>query len=286
MEHVLLASAIMAGLGLAFGAILAVAYRLLKVEEDPRLDLVEDALPGSNCGACGQPGCRAFAEMLLAGGAAPSGCSVSSPEAIDTIADMLGVDAGTAIKRVARLHCAGGKAQATQVADYQGVESCAGAALVGAAGKSCTWGCIGLADCEVACTFDAIAMNDNGLPVVDPDLCTACGDCVSACPRKLFEILPADQHIIVQCSVPLSGDDATELCAVACDACGRCAQDAPAGLITMVGNLPVVDYGGGGPATPMVVQRCPTGAIQWVEGEQLNEQRPIRVAGRSHASLG
>ncbi|RME23036.1 MAG: Fe-S cluster protein [Deltaproteobacteria bacterium] len=276
----------MAGLGLVFGVVLAVASRLLKVEEDPRLDMVEEALPGSNCGACGLPGCRAFAEALLAGTTSPSGCSVSSPEAIDAIADMLGVDAGVAVARVARLHCAGGRAQAVQVADYQGVETCAGAALVGAAGKSCTWGCIGLGDCEVACSFGAITMNDNGLPVVAPALCTACGDCVTACPRDLFELLPADQHIIVQCSVPLAGEEALALCTVACDACGRCAQDAPPGLITMVGNLPVVDYSGGGPATPMVVQRCPTGAIRWVEGEQLQEQRPVEVAGRSHATVG
>lgn len=286
METFLLAAAIMAGLGLFFGAVLAVSYRFLRVEEDPRLDLVEEALPGSNCGACGQPGCRAFAEVLLAKQVAPSACSVSSPEGIDAIADLLGVDPGEAVRRVARLHCAGGKAQALNFAEYKGLESCASASLVGTGGKACSWGCVGLADCERACTFDAIGMNDNGLPVVALDLCTACGDCVVACPRDLFEILPADQHVLVQCSVPLAGDDATELCTVACDACGRCAQDAPGNFIVMQGNLPVVDYSAGGPASPMVVQRCPTGAIQWVTGDQLQEQAPMRVSGRSHAPVG
>ncbi len=146
MPSYLLGPLLMAALGMALGAVLAIAYRFLKVEEDPRLDLVEEALPGSNCGACGQPGCRAFAERLLAGDAVPSACSVSSADGVDQIADMLGVDAGEAIKRVARLHCAGGLAQAKRVAEIGGVSTCAGAALVGAAGKSCTWGCIGLGD--------------------------------------------------------------------------------------------------------------------------------------------
>lgn len=286
MQLLLVAAGIMAGLGFAFGLILAVAYRFLKVQEDPRLGLIEAALPGSNCGACGQPGCHAFAETLLSGESKPSGCSVSSPEAVERIADMLGVDAGQAVKRVARLHCAGGRAQALNFAEYQGVSTCAGAGLVGSAGKSCTWGCIGLGDCATACTFGAITMNDNGLPVVSLDKCTACGDCVVACPRDLFEIQPADQHVLVQCSVPLSGADATALCTVACDACGRCAQDAPGKLIVMHGNLPVVDYGAGGAASPMVVARCPTGAIQWVVGDQFQEQAPLRVGGRQHAPVG
>jgi len=64
MKNFLVAPAIMAGLGLFFSVILAIAYRYLRVEEDPRVTETEDLLPGSNCGACGQPGCRAFAEHL------------------------------------------------------------------------------------------------------------------------------------------------------------------------------------------------------------------------------
>ena len=141
-------------------------------------------------------------------------------------------------------------------------------------GKGCAWGCLGLGDCERACTFDAIAMSDEGLPLVDEQRCTACGDCVVACPRNLFDIAPATHNLVVQCSAPLAGDQARELCQVACDACGRCAQDAAPGLITMVDNLPIVDYSGGGPAEQRAVLRCPTGAIQWVEGGQLPHLRP------------
>ena len=279
MYTTLLATAIMAGLGVFFGIGLAVAYRFLRVEEDPRLDIVEEMLPGSNCGACGEAGCRAFSEKLIEGALKPSGCTVSSEDAIAGIAAFLGVDAGKQEKRVARLHCAGGIGQARQIAEYEGYENCRAAHLIGGGGKGCAWGCLGLDDCMKACTFDAIYMNDERLPIVDIDKCTACGDCVDACPRDLFDILPLTHNLIVQCSAPLEGDDARAVCTVACDACGRCAQDAATGLIHMDNNLPVVDYSAGGPAAPQATHRCPTGAIKWVEGAQFAQSKPVALTG-------
>ena len=82
MSELAIAPLILAALGLFFGGVLALAYRFLRVEEDPRLNLVEALLPGSNCGACGEPGCRALAEKLISGEAAPSRCTVSSPEGV------------------------------------------------------------------------------------------------------------------------------------------------------------------------------------------------------------
>jgi len=282
VSGIAVAGAIMAGLGLFFGTVLAVAYRFLKVAEDPRIEAVEGMLPGSNCGACGEPGCRGLAEKIVGDGVAPSKCTVSSPEGIDLIAEYLGVDAGTQEKRVARLHCAGGLGRARQIAAYRGHESCRAAHLVGGGGLECSWGCLGLADCERSCTFDAIHMNPMLLPVVNVETCTACGDCVEACPRDLFEILPVNHRLLVQCLAPLAAEDARRICQVACDACGRCAQDAPPGLIRMENNLPVVDYAAGGPARPDATFRCPTGAIQWVVGNQFQELEEPLTAGRHH----
>ena len=279
MANLLSAAAIMAGLGLFFGTLLALAYRFLRVEEDPRLDDVEEMLPGSNCGACGEPGCRGLAEKLVAGAVQPAKCTVSSPEGIEAIAEYLGVDAGEEEKRVARLHCAGGLGRALQVAAYEGHETCRAAHLVGGGGLECSWGCLGLADCLVACDFDAIHMNALKLPVVDVAKCTACGDCVDACPRDLFDIIPLSHHLVVQCKAPLAADEARRICKVVCDACGRCAQDAAPGLITMVDNLPVVDYSAGGPAAPEATFRCPTGAIEWVVEGQFADSNP----GSRHA---
>lgn len=269
MSSFLFAPVVMAGIGLFFGVILAIAYRLLKVEEDPRIQQTESLLPGTNCGACGEPGCAPFAEALVLGKVQPSGCTVASADAIDEIAEFLGVDAGAADKRVARLKCAGGHGQAHQIAEYHGFESCRAASVVSGGGKGCSWGCLGLADCEVACDFDAIAMNVNGLPLVGVDKCTACGDCVEACPKDLFELLPISDRLYVQCNTPLDGEAATALCSVACDACGKCAADATPGLIQMIDNLPRIDYAGGLAQTVTATVRCPTGAITWLDGNQF-----------------
>lgn len=261
----------MTGLGVLLGSVLAFAYRFLRVPEDPRQKKLESMLPGTNCGACGEPGCRAFSEALAAGRRQPSGCTVSSPEAVAAIAEFLGVEAGTLDRKVARLHCAGGRAQAIQIASYEGFETCRAAHVTGGGGKGCSWGCLGLADCERACGFDAIAMDNNGLPVVSVDKCTACGDCVVACPRDLFELLPLRQPLLVQCRVPLAGEAARSLCAVACDACGRCVQDAPDGLMRMVDNLPVIDYARQIDCGPEPTFRCPSGSIRFVTREQFSD---------------
>jgi Na+-translocating ferredoxin:NAD+ oxidoreductase RNF subunit RnfB len=265
---ILVAVLTVGGVGLVFGTLIALAHKKLWVWEDPRIDAVTDLLPGSNCGACGFAGCRAFAEGLIGDETQPAKCTNMGPEGIEAVANYLGVEAGEANQRVARLLCAGGANVAKQHATYLGLETCAAAATVAGGGKACAWGCLGLADCEVSCDFDAIAMNPFGLPVVDPAKCTACGDCVDACPKDLFVLMPIEQKLIVQCRNMLEGDAAEMVCQVACTACGKCAQDAAPGLIEMRDGLAVVDYARNEDAGPEAIGRCPTGAIVWVEGAQ------------------
>jgi Na+-translocating ferredoxin:NAD+ oxidoreductase subunit B len=269
------AIAFLAGLCVLLAIVLAVAHRKLWVYEDPRLDVVNDMLPGANCGACGVPGCRAFADLVLKGQIAPSECTVGGPAIAARVAAFLGIDAGDFEKKVARLLCAGGSDVAPQVAHYEGYSSCRAAATIGGGFKGCTYGCLGLSDCEVACTFDAIRMASNGLPVVDFETCTGCGDCVRACPKGLLEVLPASQHLIVQCRSILEGEAVTMACRVGCDACTLCSVDAPGGLITMINNLPVVDPAKLHLQTRAATQRCPTGAIVWIEDQQFE---PLHAA--------
>jgi len=263
--------AILGGVATVFGAFISLANAKFKVWEDPRIDGVRDLLPGADCGACGEAGCRAFAEGVVQGRLQPAKCTVMSEVARSDVASYLGVDAGSADKRVARLLCAGGRDVAPYKGRYHGVESCAAAAAVTGGGKACAWGCLSFADCGVACTFDAIVMSPTGLPVVDPEKCTACGDCVEACPLGLFVLLPQDNHLIVQCKNLLSGDPATAVCSVACNACGRCVADAAPGLISMVSGLAVIDYDKIELENPKAVERCPTNAIIWLEGQQFAE---------------
>jgi ferredoxin len=189
------------------------------------------------------------------------------------VAGYLGIDVGSATQRVARLLCAGGCDVAPAIADYRGLGTCRAAAAVAGGGKGCAWGCLGLGDCERACSFDAIRMNRVELPVVIPERCTACGDCVTACPKDLFTIMPLTQRLIVQCKSALEGDEAERRCRVACTACGKCALDAAPGLIQMKNGLAVIDYAKNDLAAPDATRRCPTGAIAWVDGAQFATSR-------------
>jgi RnfABCDGE-type electron transport complex B subunit len=252
------------GLTFILATALVIANKKLYVYEDPRIDVVEEMLPHANCGACGFPGCRPFAEALTKSEALPGKCTVSSGEERAEIASFLGVDVGAEEKIVARLACAGGTNVARNHARYHGHQTCRSAARVAGGGKGCFWGCLGLGDCDVVCDFDAIEMNEHGLPVVDEDKCTACGDCVEVCPKDLFSLHKESHRLWVACSSQDNGDEILEDCEVACTNCGRCEMDAPAGLITIKLNLPVVDYSRPH-KTQAPIQRCPTGAIVWID---------------------
>lgn len=255
----------MGALGVILASVLAIANKKLHVQEDPRIDEVEEMLPGTNCGACGSPGCRAFAEACVGGKANPSQCTVSSKDMVTFIAGYLGVEVGQQEKIVARLACAGGNHVARMKAEYAGMGSCRAAVAAGGGGKACAWGCLGLADCEVACTFDAIHMDRHGLPVVDEEKCVACNDCVVACPLDLFSLHPVSHRLWVACKSLAEGDEALADCEVACTGCARCAADAPEGLICIKNNLAQVDYSKNHLATRIPIERCPTGAIVWLE---------------------
>lgn len=260
----LTAVAAISGLTFILATALVLANKKLYVYEDPRIDVVEEMLPHANCGACGFPGCRPFAEALTRGEALPGKCTVSSDEGRGAIARFLGVDVGTEEKLVARLACAGGTNVARNHARYHGEQTCRSAARVAGGGKGCFWGCLGFGDCDVACDFDAIHMNEHKLPVVDEAKCTACGDCVEVCPKDLFSLHKESHRLWVVCSSQEAGDEILEDCEVACTACGRCEMDAPKGLITIKRNLPVVDYSEQH-RTKAPIERCPTGAIVWID---------------------
>jgi ferredoxin len=191
-------------------------------------------------------------------------CTVSSQEDREDIAHFLGVDVGAEEKLVARLACAGGTNVARNHARYHGHQTCRSAARVAGGGKGCFWGCLGLGDCDVACDFDAIHMTAHNLPVVDEAKCTACGDCVEVCPKDLFSLHKESHRLWVVCSSQEAGDEILEDCEVACTTCGRCEMDAPGGLISMKKNLPVVDYSRQH-KTRAPIERCPTGAIVWID---------------------
>jgi len=280
MTALVVAGAIMASLGLLLSSMLALANKKLYIAEDPRIEAAENLLPHANCGACGFPGCRAFAEALVTGETTPGRCTASSAEAVKSMAALLGAEADMRAKRVARLACAGSRHVARHRALYRGLESCRAASLVGGGGKGCAWGCLGLGDCAASCPFGAITLNEHYLPVVDEDKCTACGECVIACPKKLFSLHDAGHRLWVACSNQQMGRAAEAECEVACTGCGRCVHDAAEGLISIVDNLATIDYSKNDLASLDAIQRCPTGAIVWIDPEKgpIKGLKPKQVA--------
>jgi len=260
--QILTAVGFLGGMSFLLALVLALANRKLAVAEDPRIDTVEDMLPHANCGACGFPGCRAFANAVVDGSAVVSRCTVSSPAGLTSIAQFLGVDAGEQVRRVARLACAGGINVSRSRALYLGQQSCRAAALVAGGNKLCTWGCLGFGDCVDVCDFNALHLDAFKLPVVTEDVCTACNACVTACPKDLFSLEPVDNRLWVACKSQEAGDTVQGYCEVGCTACARCVADAPPQLITMQRNLPVVNYSQPR-QSPVPTARCPTGAIVW-----------------------
>lgn len=283
LAGVAMAGVFMAILGSALAGLLALANKRLYVYEDPRIGEVEELLPKSNCGACGTAGCRNFAEQVVAGEIVPAKCTVNAPEMNAYIASFLGVSMGDVVKQVARLACAGGAHVAKQRANYKGLSTCRAAATVSGGGKACAWGCLGLGDCEVSCDFAAITMDQYGLPVVDADKCTACGDCVEVCPKDLFSLQPVSHKLWVACKSRADGDVSEAQCEVACTACGKCVMDAAPGLIRLDNNLAVIDYVKNPLASPKAIERCPTGAIVWLDGNRQAKGREAKKIIRKEA---
>lgn len=262
----LLAIGTLGGLMILLATLLIVANKQFFVFEDPRIDQVEELLPSANCGACGYTGCRQFATALVKQESTPGKCSVSSITAREQIASFLGVNVGEIAELVARLACAGAANVARFRASYTGIPTCQAAAQVAGGGKTCTWGCLGYGDCEAACEFDALHLNQQDLPVVSETLCTGCGDCVIACPKDLFSVHPVSHRLWVACKNLEFGDDILAYCEVACTACERCAKDAKNDLIVMRDNLAVIDYDKPHD-TRIPIERCPTGAIVWMQAD-------------------
>jgi Na+-translocating ferredoxin:NAD+ oxidoreductase RNF subunit RnfB len=275
------------GLTFLLALMLTLAHKKLYVYEDPRIDVVEEMLPHANCGACGYPGCRPFAEALVSGSALPGKCTVSSEEGLSAIAKYLNVDLGSQEKRVARLACAGGTNVALNRAQYNGISTCQAASLVSGGGKGCFWGCLGHGDCEAVCDFDAITMDPYSIPQVDEDKCTACGDCVEICPKDLFSLQPLSHQLWVACRNLEDGNEILEECQVGCTACGKCAMDAPGNLISMQNNLPVINYSDRHQIQDPI-QRCPTGAIVWLDRQLgvVKGKESIKIVRKGPRQMG
>lgn len=257
----LIAVVIMGGLGLILAGGLAFADRKLRVEENPLIAQINELLPNANCGGCGNAGCYDFAVKVVEGNAPVIGCPVGGEEVAQAIASLLGVEAGSSVKLVPRILCRGGNYEAVKKnAEYFGPLSCKAMAIVSGGNKMCYYGCLGGGDCVEACPFDAMFINENGLPEVIEELCTGCGICAKACPRDIIEIHPQNRNVFVFCKNQDDPKRAKEVCTVACIGCGICARKSDGG-VEMVNNLGIINYDKFD-ESKIPFDKCSTGAIK------------------------
>jgi formate dehydrogenase (NADP+) beta subunit len=186
---------LMLALGAACGIVLSIASKVFYVWEDPRISQVENFTAGANCGGCGYAGCSAAAGAVVAGKASPSVCIVAGPESAIKIAEIMGVDPGTAEPLRSLNACSGGNRAADKYY-YDGALTCAALANLHGGRRVCSIGCLGMGDCIRSCKFNAIHMGPNGYPVVDEAKCVGCGACEKTCPKNILTVRTMSQRLL------------------------------------------------------------------------------------------
>lgn len=164
-QYPLLAALVaLVGLGAPFGALLGFAAVRFRTEGDPVVDQINAILPQTQCGQCGYPGCRPYAEAI-ASGEAINKCPPGGEAGIQALADLLDVEAPP-------LDAEHGEEKVKSVAFIREDE------------------CIGCTKCIQACPVDAILGAAKQMHTVIADECTGCDLCVEPCPVDCIDMIP------------------------------------------------------------------------------------------------
>jgi len=255
---ILLITAVVAGvIALILGLALGVFREIFKVEEDPLIGVIREALPGANCGGCGFPGCDGYAASVAVGGDI-SKCTAGGKATADKLAEIMGVGAVNITPMVSVRCCLGGNDIAVKRGMYTGLRTCRGAKLAGGT-KLCSWGCIGFGDCVNVCKFGALSMGSDGLPIVNWGKCTGCKVCVAECPQGILRVIPKDKKVVLALCSNRNPIRAAirKTCRLGCIKCGICVKQCPEQCIALDNGIPLVDYNKC-TACGTCEQKCPT----------------------------
>lgn len=278
MSLILIAVLLLGAVGAIGAIILFLVAQKFKVYEDPRIGQVEEVLPAANCGGCGFPGCKGFAEACVKADSLEGLlCPVGGADVMGKVATILGREAVAAAPMIAVVRCNGTCENRPRLNNYDGATSCAVASSLYGGETGCSFGCHGLGDCVKVCPFDAIHINpETQLPEVDEEKCTACGACVKACPKLIIELRkkgPKSRRVFVSCVNKDKGAIAKKACNTACIGCSKCVKTCPFEAITISNNLAYIDYNKC-KLCRKCVDVCPTHAIQELNFPPKKKEEP------------
>ncbi len=163
--------AALVGLALIFGSVLGYASLKLKVEGNPVVQQIDSILPQTQCGQCGYPGCRPYAQAIASGEANINRCPPGGQATINHLADLLNMDS-------LPLDAESG------VEQEEATVACIIEEL-----------CIGCTKCIQACPVDAILGAARQMHTVIVEECTGCDLCVEPCPVDCIEMVPVETDI-------------------------------------------------------------------------------------------
>ena len=187
---------LMGGLGIVTGSVLALASKIFYVYVDPKVEAIDEALPGANCGGCGFPGCSSNAQAIVDGMSGVDSCVAAGADVAAEIAGIMGVSVSEKEVEYAKPGCYYHKAATDIKYSYDGIADCRAADLLFGGMKECKIGCLGLGTCVDACVFGALSMGAGGLPEVDQEKCTGCGACERACPKNMIALTSVTRRIM------------------------------------------------------------------------------------------
>lgn len=222
-------------LGAAAGVLLTVASKLLFVKTDETVEKITEALPGANCGGCGFSGCSGYAEAVAKGEVAANLCKPGGEAVTRAVSAIMGVEAVISEREYAFVRCNGNCNATEDKFKYIGTKSCAAVEKFYNGKGNCAFGCHGLGDCAAVCENGGISI-ENGVAVVNPQLCVACGKCIKACPNNLITLVKESQLYAVRCSSADVGKITRAVCKNGCIACGLCVKKCSEGAIVVNAN--------------------------------------------------
>lgn len=166
---------------------------------------------------------------------------MSNDATAQTIAEIVGVEAGSVNKMRAQVMCSGTADKARKKFNYYGIMDCVSVTKIGGGDKECPYGCVGYGTCVKVCPFNAIRIEDN-VAVVDYEKCVGCGLCEKACPKHIIRLVPYASEYWVGCVSKDKGPMVRSYCSIGCIGCGICEKNCPTGAIKVEDSIAKIDY--------------------------------------------